>query len=391
MIRKPIFIVGAPRSGTTLCAAIISRHSEISCGPETQFFNKISNKRLRESIFDPNWPEKAVKSIVSLTLAGQKVHKLFDLSEHEITNFLNQRIPSIRSMLECLTIPYMIRQGKSRWAEKTPNHIIYTATIRREFPEAKIIRMIRDFRDSAISMKKLPWASKSPIANAYRIDEWFRISHKFFQKDPHSITIRYEDMVSDPHSCLRNVCDFIEADFEIGMTIPKNSGSVCSPNEPWKTDVLKPVSTDRINIWKNELAEPMQSTLTLVCNRWLSYFGYESQNKQVLSLSLYPFNQNAIEKHEDLFIYSASRNIRIVKPIGLLSDKLLLLIPYLNGKLNRTLTIMTKIILIAILRRIIGQKVLYLKDGKREGIDIFTALTQKCLRLLGFEYNIFLS
>ena len=57
MTNKPIFIVGAPRSGTTLLSAILGSHSRIACGPETQFFSKLNLPALSSAAEDSYWPK----------------------------------------------------------------------------------------------------------------------------------------------------------------------------------------------------------------------------------------------------------------------------------------------------------------------------------------------
>ena len=231
----PIFIVGTPRSGTTLLAAILSAHSRIACGPETHFFNKICPSMLQEAISDPDWPSKAVKIIASLTLAEQKVHTLFHQSLPAVTSFLSQREPSIPAMLESLTESNAKRLGKKRWVEKTPNHILFLNEIRRAFPYSPIIRIVRDARDCGMSMRKLPWASESILANCKLCTDWFKKSHSFFQRDKNTLTILYESLVLDPQTEVKSICEFIGEKFESSMLNTENSAhEVSSPNELWK-------------------------------------------------------------------------------------------------------------------------------------------------------------
>ena len=119
--RPPIFILGVPRSGTTLLRMIIDSHPEIMCGPEAPW---ITNQQL-------DW----APSLRSLTLFMTKNEwgavKAFkgveqDLIYQLIANFINEIMSvSARS------------HGKIQWAEKTPRNIIALPFLYRLFPHAK--------------------------------------------------------------------------------------------------------------------------------------------------------------------------------------------------------------------------------------------------------------
>ena len=67
----PVFVVGGPRSGTTLLSAMLAAHSAFDCGPETHFLSRWSRmaQSERERILDPaDWPERATAFVASLSL-----------------------------------------------------------------------------------------------------------------------------------------------------------------------------------------------------------------------------------------------------------------------------------------------------------------------------------
>src|SRR5690606_7190047 len=85
---EPIVIVGAPRSGTTLLAAILASHSRICCGQETHFFSKLGSSAVEEALNDPEWPRQATVLLASLDLSGQAVHELYGVTREEISDYL---------------------------------------------------------------------------------------------------------------------------------------------------------------------------------------------------------------------------------------------------------------------------------------------------------------
>jgi len=91
----------------------------------------------------------------ALSLGDYSVRDLFRISSQEIFDYLATRQPSIAALLESLTVPLMLAQQKTRWAEKTPNHLLHLRAIRRFYPAAKIVRIVRDPRTAAFSIDLL--------------------------------------------------------------------------------------------------------------------------------------------------------------------------------------------------------------------------------------------
>lgn len=163
----PIVVVGAPRPDTTLLASMLARHSRIACGPETQVFNKLSPERLQAAFDDPAWPNRAVKLVLLLTPWRVKPSPGCSDTQDATCGTFWRRASPTRALLESLTALPARKRGKARWAEKTPNHLPHLPTLRRHYPDARVVRIVRDPRDSALSMRQPPWASRSALANAY--------------------------------------------------------------------------------------------------------------------------------------------------------------------------------------------------------------------------------
>ena len=155
MTDAPVFVVGIARSGTTLLSAMLSAHSRLDCGPESRFFARFRHldQRARDRILDPlTWPRPAVDFIASLRNQGHPINELFDLTLPEIGTYLAGRQPSVAAMLASLTELHAHRAGKARWVEKTPRHLLMTGTLRELWPDARIVRIVRDPRDVALSL-----------------------------------------------------------------------------------------------------------------------------------------------------------------------------------------------------------------------------------------------
>jgi hypothetical protein len=272
----PLFISGAPRSGTTLLAAMIGSHPDYAIGPETQFFSKLSLDQLAATVRDPAWPEQAVARLCSLTLAGQNVLDLFETTPSEVSAFLSEREPSIAAMLEALCVPFARSRGKQGWAEKTPNHLLSLEAIRREWPDARIIRIMRDPRDAALSTCQLPTFRNSFAANIYLWRQWQDEASGFLDHDRLSHTIRYESLVLDPDRHLRQMCAAVRIDFHPAMLdFAARAKDVGSAAETWKQPVGGELDPSRLFAWKSRLGEADRLLANNVTQEYLVAFDYE--------------------------------------------------------------------------------------------------------------------
>ncbi len=307
----PVFVVGPPRSGTTLFSAMLGSHPNMVVGPETQFFAKLSGDELEEAVADPQWPARAVKSISGLMLAGQPVPDVYDLTECEIASHLGERTPSVQAMLESLTAQFAEKNGKARWVEKSPGHAFNLPEIRALYPRAKILRIVRDPRDVALSSRKLPNLSDTITANLYL---WLKIitaSDRFFQNDPNSLTILFEDLIENPEAVLRQVCLFLEEEFDPGMLeFYTNAAQVTTPAEFWKENVSGRLDSRHMFAWKKKLPDTMHAVCDLVCKEHLENFGYECQHSPVKTKRVFRMSRRYIEKHERLLVEDARHGVR---------------------------------------------------------------------------------
>lgn len=384
----PIFIVGAPRSGTTLLASMLTGHSRIACGPETQFFSKLSEKRLTRAVRDPNWPEQALGLVTSLTLAEQRVFTLFGHKVEELEACLASREPSVGAILESLTQLYASKRGKPRWAEKTPNHLLHLPALRKCYPDAPIMRIVRDPRDSALSMRKLPWASPSVIANGYLWASWFEASQPFFERDPMTLTVRYEDLVENPLATLTTICSFVGEGFESGMLENHKHGhSVASPNETWKATNTAPLDSSRTGLWQRELDAKTQRALGSICQDGIAAFGYPRVPTPNRTLAGFPLTLSSAEAHEDALLRASSSGRPIAATRRPHHEHELLLLPNLAGTRLQQFKTAVRLASVLFSRHLRGRRTHYLlPEAPRAG------WTQRSLfeltRWLGTPYTI---
>jgi hypothetical protein len=175
--RPPIFVVGCPRSGTTMLRHILDSHPAISCGPETRFLWGL------RGIEERNWP----------SLAG------FGLS-------IDEWHANVRALFEAPHRHYAQSQGKPRWADKSPDYALMLDYIDTLYPESQIIHIVRNPRDVIESWRHF-YGTKSVPRAAQSWVRYVRAAHDFTRArlEHRAIEVRYEDLVADPEQTLRRL------------------------------------------------------------------------------------------------------------------------------------------------------------------------------------------
>jgi len=207
----PIFIIGVPRSGTTLLRTILDSHSLIAAAPETPWilggYGPLSLRELIAGLIDhKTGPVKNLKGISDELIYSAGLE------------FLNKILET-----------YLSARKKDFLVLKTPNDIKYLEFLARLFPDSKYIHIFRDGRDVACSLvnkkgaffgKELRGFGELNYENAMRM--WYAWESKIRRilidnKNISHISISYEDLVTKTKSTTQKVCQVLSIDFEETM------------------------------------------------------------------------------------------------------------------------------------------------------------------------------
>ena len=297
---------------------MLSAHSRLDCGPESRFFARYRHldARARQATLDPGaWPGPAVDFLATLRNQGHPVVELFGLELRDIRDYLAARPPSLAAMLESLTVLHARQTGKVRWIEKTPRHLLMTDTLRRYWPEARIVRIVRDPRDVALSLAGLPFAKDSVVGNLVRVDQDDRASRDHIEADPLAMTLRYEDLVSEPEPELQRICAFVGEAYEPRMLDSRDSAAgVAADHEWWKAQVSGPLKTTSVGRWRREMSADAQRFAALHLAGFLRQHGYEGARDAQSEVAVVPVADAVGPNNERLLLELARRATVVVRP-----------------------------------------------------------------------------
>lgn len=213
------FIVGTGRCGTTILAQVLNAHTHICIPPELQIIVSIGNgERLYEKYlsgaFGLYGPDEFIRLIDEC--CPYHLEKYFDYVNH--FKRLDYPQHELGRILTDLFDHICYAYGKSIFLEQTPWYGQRLNVLRDLFPEMRVIHIVRDGRDVAVSFSRTPWWSKDIRSN---LEQWAReatVIHDFGVNNPENyIEIRYEDLVLNPESELQKILVLFGLPFEREM------------------------------------------------------------------------------------------------------------------------------------------------------------------------------
>ncbi len=260
--QKPIFIIGCPRSGTTLVRVILDSHPHICCGPEMHVINALQT--CQQQIIS-HW--KQLKPYgVSKDEFNQTVAKMY-------TVFLNQ---------------YVADKNKKRWAEKTPENIFHVPFIDTLFPDCQFINVIRDGRDVVTSFKKR-WGRLAIINGVKQWNKSADLTFSFrkqFSQDRY-FEVKYEDLVRFPRKETKKMMDFLDEPWTEDLLHHQQHHHDFWFNYSKKTDTIqkdekqpdrhspsRPIFSSSVNRWKHDLNVIEKTVVNAKIKKNLVRFGY---------------------------------------------------------------------------------------------------------------------
>jgi hypothetical protein len=202
----PIFIVGCPRSGTTLLRNLLRSHPRLSFPPETHFI-----PQLYQAYGDPA-NEREARRLAEVLLRLRWIrHWKCDFDATALT-----ACRSYAAMIDELFQTWARKEGKQRWGDKTPKNVLQMHTLRAIFPQARFIHCYRDGRDVARSLIISPHGPENWVAAALHWQTLVQAGRRAGAALPKGmyIEVRYETLLNDLEATLRQVCEFLDEPFD---------------------------------------------------------------------------------------------------------------------------------------------------------------------------------
>jgi len=185
------------------------------------------------------------------------------------------------------------KQNARRWAECTPEHLLYLHQIKKSIPEALVVHVIRDGRDVAMSLARqrwirtFPWDSGRDLMAAAMYWKWLvkrgRELGRALGAD--YLEVRFEDLNLRPQESLTTIGAFIDHELDYEKIVKVGLGSVSQPNTSFGGKDDKDQAFNPVGRWHSLPPQPM-ALLQSLLGEFLQELGYEVTGEHSRSLSL---------------------------------------------------------------------------------------------------------
>ena len=246
---KMLFVIGAPRSGTTMLERMLSSHSMIQGGPEPHLLTPLAH-------LGP-W-DKVGKAPYDHVLAAESQKLFIDALPNKDQDYWD----ACRAYCDVLYGRYLASKGdRPICLDKTPAYGLILPFIQKVFPDAEFIVLTRHPLAMFSSFANSFFDGDYQTANDYNplINRYVPALAKFIrQEETPFLHVRYEDLVKDPESWFEKICAHIEIPFEADAINYGKKSQVESPSkglgDPLGVQQHDRPSTDSIKKWVQELA-----------------------------------------------------------------------------------------------------------------------------------------
>lgn len=235
--RTPVFVVGLPRTGTTLTDRILSSHSLIESAGESQLLQMV----LRDGTHAGNH-------------VGITVQQVRAAAERDPRSIAEAYLRAIRHRLG--PAPYFV--------EKLPENVLYLGFIAAAWPEARIVHLRRHPLDACFAMFK-----QSFFRFAYTLDDLAQYYLAYDRLSRHwksvlggrVIELQYETLVAEPEAQIRRLFERMDIPFEAQcLDFDRSAGPVATASA---TQVREKAHTRSVGKWKRfaRQLEPLRAKL----------------------------------------------------------------------------------------------------------------------------------
>lgn len=199
-MKNLIFLLGVPRSGTTLLQRVLSAHPDVASVAEPWVLLPLV------TCFDSEYTRSVYGHMyLDVAIADLKV---------EAINFQQQYDAHLRSFVESIYTP--LRGDRKYFLDKTPRYYLIAEELHRLFPNAKFIYLFRNPIDVYDSVIDTFHYGKLDGLQAHYLDvtEGLNLLCKPFEHaEVNALRIRYEDLCSEGEHTIRQLCAYLELEY----------------------------------------------------------------------------------------------------------------------------------------------------------------------------------
>lgn len=272
----PLFIVGCPRSGTTLVLRLIRDYLNVGFGRDDGRFLRLGKHLDRYSdLSNAENLDRLVRDIFD-DEDFRKRFKGLSVDPQDFATLLKKK--TYAELVRHIYAAFALINGKTRWGGKTPRYVFHLGELHNILPDAKFIHVIRDGRDVALSLFRMPWGAPR---NAYAAAKYWKACISAAHEYKHNLSaeeyleVKYEALLTDPVRVFQEMFDFGCFDLDRDQVIQK-----------FQREIHATLKKDNYNKWMTNMNSPEIKIFEQVAGDMLVQLGYEVQNPDLVGQPL---------------------------------------------------------------------------------------------------------
>jgi hypothetical protein len=274
-----VFVVGSPRTGTTLTKEILNRHPAVHLYNELHFFEVLWEDRARYGDLEsPASQEAAIERLRAGIRITEKDPELdAALAPDRLHDALAREGGGYRGLLAAVLRTGAALHGATHGGDSSPQDVLYLPLIQEWFPDARIVGTVRDPRGFLSSYKayrrRQPQFGRiyNPLTNAFLWRTYMTalLDAEAGAEGDRVLHYRYEDLVTEPEVLVRRLCDHLGLDYDPGMIDVERSNTSFVQDAPGRG--ITAGSRDR---WRQELTPTEIWLAQRICGSLMDRFDY---------------------------------------------------------------------------------------------------------------------
>lgn len=281
------FILGRPRSGTTLLRTLLDVHPNITIPLENSGLIHLHFKYRNVK----QWDRVKLKDLF-IDFKNLNFIETWNLDWEQIEDMLDYPSDLKLSFHEIIRVYYyhyhseFAKEEIRSLGDKSPLNSLYARELFHLFPGAKFIHLVRDYRANLASMSKHDVFSPSSTAKLMQWRKSLNQINKLALAFPERyLLLRYEDLVLNPRQNYEQICIFLNVKYIPEILNPdyrKNAVNNIYNSaflDQWQPDLSGKISTSNIDKWKNELGSAAVRKADYIAGKTGQLFQYEPISK----------------------------------------------------------------------------------------------------------------
>ncbi|MBU2574745.1 MAG: sulfotransferase [Elusimicrobia bacterium] len=279
-VKGPVFIVGTERSGSNLLRVILNSHPDIYIPHPPHIMKDLGPL---EHLYGDLKDDRNFRRLINDAAKLIELHFFpWEIAPSRPGAFDQAAARNLYCVKAAFYEQYRLFKGAKRWGCKSTFMVHYADLAVKHSPGAKFIHLVRDGRDVAVSAKNSVFNHFHPyyVARLWSLEQKLAagLSNRLGKEG--LLTVRYEDLTSEPERTVKAICGFLEEDYSgrlLRYFETEETKQLAGYSRSWG-NCAKPILKDNSGKYKKSLSAGEIRIFETESFPELEQFGYPLDN-----------------------------------------------------------------------------------------------------------------